>query len=113
MRPSDDETPDRGDGDSLADGVGEVSSSSDPFGDSLTTPRGRHQRRRHGHRRHLRRRTEVTTTTLGDGSAGLTAVVTLTSTTLAMTAPSSTATTSPELVVMVNENRCPRASATC
>jgi hypothetical protein len=36
MRPSDDDTPDRGDGDSLADGMGEVTSSSDPFGDELT-----------------------------------------------------------------------------
>jgi len=36
MRPSDDETPDRGDGDSLADGVGEVSSSTEPFGDELS-----------------------------------------------------------------------------
>jgi hypothetical protein len=35
MRPSDDDLPDRGDGDSLADGVGEVSSSADPFGDDL------------------------------------------------------------------------------
>ncbi len=36
MRPSDEDTPDRGDGDSLADGVGEVSSSADPFGDELS-----------------------------------------------------------------------------
>jgi hypothetical protein len=36
MRPSDEATPGRGDGDSLADGVGEVSSSADPFGDELS-----------------------------------------------------------------------------
>jgi hypothetical protein len=36
MRPTDEDTPDRGDGDSLADGVGEVSSSTDPFGDELS-----------------------------------------------------------------------------
>ena len=35
MRPTDEDTPDRGDGDSLADGVGEVSSTTDPFGDGL------------------------------------------------------------------------------
>jgi hypothetical protein len=36
MRPTDEDIPDRGDGDSLADGVGEVSSSTDPFGDDLS-----------------------------------------------------------------------------
>jgi hypothetical protein len=36
MRPTDEDQPDRGDGDSLADGVGEVSSSADPFGDELS-----------------------------------------------------------------------------
>jgi hypothetical protein len=36
MRPTDEDTPDRGHSDSLADGVGEVSSSTDPFGDELS-----------------------------------------------------------------------------
>jgi len=36
MRPTDEDTPDRGDSDSLADGVGEVASSTDPFGDELS-----------------------------------------------------------------------------
>ena len=35
MRPTDEDTPDRGDGDSLADGVDEISSTTDPFGDGL------------------------------------------------------------------------------